>query len=256
MSETLTAVRVISLANAAERRSEFAKFFPKDRFSYFDAHTSLSDKLSYDPEKALQRSGRTLKPQELGCYSSHYSLWQWFLESSFSQLLVFEDDVIVDWAFISKIRLIDFADQNIHFLRLFTKLPPHWKYVCTPYLTPYHHLLRIMGFAHGAQAYLLTRFGAEKLAEKAQSVDSAIDVFLDRYWEHGLPDLAIFPFQVIERSVPSSIGEERLHKEPLGWQNRLAYVRGRCRDEFEILRNRLGMDPQKFAKGLKSQTRL
>ncbi|MBW4022840.1 MAG: glycosyltransferase family 25 protein [Proteobacteria bacterium] len=251
MLENSTAVRVVSLVEAAARRSEVAKIFPEGSFSFFDAHTVLSGDLHYDPQKALKRSGRLLAPGELGCYSSHYHLWQWFLESSFSQLLVFEDDVAVDWLFISRLRSIDFSSQNIHFLRLFTKLPFRWKYVSTPYLTPYHHLVRITGFAHGLQAYLLTRMGAEILVRRARDVDSGIDVLLDRYWEHGLPDLAIFPFHVIERGVPSSIGDSRLARKSLGWRDRLTYMKGRSRDEFEILRNRLGMDPQKFSKSLK-----
>jgi hypothetical protein len=72
---------------------------------------------------------------------------------------------------------IDFAKQNIHFLRLFSKLPPRWRYLRTPFITPYHHLIRITGFAHGTQAYLLTKAGAEHFLLEGKKVEWAIDVF-------------------------------------------------------------------------------
>ena len=77
----------------------------------------------------------------------------------------------------------------------------------------YHHLIRCTGYALGTQAYLLTRNGAEKLLRSGQRVRYPIDAFLDRYWEHGVPNLALFPFPVFERCQPSSIGAARFAAE-------------------------------------------
>src|SRR3712207_8056971 len=47
---------------------------------------------------------RSLMPGELGCYSSHYHAWQTLLESGAPQMIVLEDDTIVDWTFLEKLR--------------------------------------------------------------------------------------------------------------------------------------------------------
>ena len=43
-----------------------------------------------------------------------------------------------------------------------------------------------------------------------------IDSQLDRYWEHGLPNLALFPFPIIEEFAGSTIGDHRVRaaREP------------------------------------------
>lgn len=212
---TRTKVWIVSLADADARRAQIGQSL-RDvdlDWEFFDAHRALQAGLHYRASDSHSTHGRTLRAAELGCYSSHYSTWQWLHDSDYDQILVFEDDVSVDWDFIAQLAALDFAAMNITYLRLFAKIPPRWRYVASPFLDRYHHLIRCTGYALGTQAYLLTRRGAAALLRCGQRVRYPVDAFLDRYWEHGVPNLALFPFPAFERSQPSMIGEARFAAE-------------------------------------------
>lgn len=212
-----TKIWVVSLANAQQRRERFAAAAGADApaYEFFDAHTALSPDLRHVSGASHATHGRTLRGGELGCYSSHYALWQWLLASDLEQMIVLEDDVRVDWDFIAFLMRNDFSALGIHYLRLFAKIPPRWRYVASPFLDRYHHLIRCTGYALGTQAYLLTRNAAAKLVQHGREVRYPIDVFMDRYWQHGVQNLAIYPFPVIEQFQPSSIGAARFEREPI-----------------------------------------
>ena len=243
---------VISVTGGLERRNAFeaVSAMTEVPWSFFDACTQLCPSLEYDAEAALLKSGRTLTNTELACYASHYSLWQWLIQSKFSQIIVFEDDVTVDWRFVEKLQAVDFSAKGINFLRLFTKVPPHWCYIKTPFFDRYHHLIRITNSALGGQAYLLTKQGADLLIEHANPVLVPIDTYMDKYWLHGVPNLALYPFHVFERLQISSIGEARFVRSELTPAQRISYFRNKCKEKLYMLLNRSGWDIQRFKASL------
>src|SRR5690606_16536821 len=101
MTDT-TKIWVVSLADADQRRIEFAASVPATApaYEFFDAHTELSPELVYENGASRATHGRTLRAGELGCYSSHFTLWRWLLESPYEQMVVIEDDVRLDWSFM------------------------------------------------------------------------------------------------------------------------------------------------------------
>ncbi|MDB6063260.1 MAG: hypothetical protein JWM78_3363 [Verrucomicrobiaceae bacterium] len=212
-----TKIWVVSLANAAQRREQFARAVPGDAaaWEFFDAHTQLAPSLLHDSGATRATHGRTLRGGELGCYSSHYALWQWLVDSDYEQMVVLEDDVYVDWPFLNFLIGHDFSKLNIAYLRLFAKIPSRWRYVASPFLDRYRHLIRYTGYALGTQAYVLTKEGAARLLQHGKQVRYPIDVFMDRYWDHGVPNLAIYPFPVLENFQPSSIGQSRFEQEAI-----------------------------------------
>jgi glycosyl transferase, family 25 len=202
---------VISLANAAARREAFAATAPPTMgWDFFDAHTGAYDGLVYDDDVCRRRLLRSLWPGELGCYSSHAALWRWLLASECEQMVVLEDDVIVDWPLLSELLARNLPALGIHYLRLFTKVPFRWRYVATPFLDNYHHLLRITGFALGTQGYLISREGARRLLASGERIQMPVDVYMDSVWKHEVMNLALYPFPLVERFEPSSIGDARL----------------------------------------------
>lgn len=230
-----TKIWVISLANAAERRAQFGRRAGDAAvaWEFFDAHTQLAPTLTHDNGSTRATHGRTLRAGELGCYSSHYALWQWLVDSDCEQMIVLEDDVQVDWSFVSFLSEKNFAEFNISYLRLFAKIPARWRYVASPFLDRYRHLIRYTGYALGTQAYLLTKTGASQLLREGQTVRYPIDVYMDRYWEHGVPNLAIYPFPVYEIFQPSSIGQARFEREAIpaaqGMQFKLSKLAAKAR---------------------------
>jgi glycosyl transferase family 25 len=214
-------VRVISLARAGERRRLFRETAASSHvpWSFFDAHEKLAPFLHDDVDQQLSQFGRRLEHAELGCYSSHVALWREFLDSDSQTLLAVEDDVIVDWEFIRGLTDFDLTLSNLHYLRLFAKFPSYFRRVQTPFLG-YYHLIQNLGIPCGTQAYVLTRHGATILMRHCTTVVHPIDVEMDRAWAHGVRNLQVFPSPVLERCVPSTIGERRLTLPPIARTSR------------------------------------
>jgi len=203
-----TRLLVISLPDATERRAAFSARASGVRldWGFLDARRGLGSDLTYDPDEAIVSKGRPLSPGELGCYSSHYAAWTMFLETAATQLMVFEDDTIVDWAFLEKLARIDLQASGIAFLRLYAMDPGPCRRVQANAIDFQRHLIEYSDRVFGGQAYALTRAGAERLIRHCRTVRRPIDDELDRSWAHGLPNLCIFPFPVIAQSGPSTIG--------------------------------------------------
>ena len=209
-----TKVVVISLPEATDRRAAFSTRARGAtlEWSYFDARRELVPELIYNPDDAMVASARPLHPGELGCYASHYTAWTMFLESGAPQLIVLEDDTIVDWTFLQKIAAVDLQAKGIAYLRLYAKRPCAFRRVQMHAIEPRRYLIEYVDRTFGTQAYVITQAGAQRLARHCRTVRRPIDNELDRSWDHGVPNLCIFPFPVIEQSSISNIGMERFDR--------------------------------------------
>jgi glycosyl transferase, family 25 len=205
---TRTTIRVISLAGDQQRRRAFAERAQGTAlpWSFFDACTSLSPALRYDEKEAIVRRGRPLLPAELGCYSSHYTTWVEFLASDADQLIVMEDDTLIDWEYLRRVTEHDFSANNVSYLRLSSMATPPTIYK-GELLGRY--LVHFLGYALGAQAYLLTRAGAEHLVKHMRTVRGPVDDGLDQSWWGSLPSYGLYHHPVIEMAGPSRIGAAR-----------------------------------------------
>ncbi|MCW6511593.1 glycosyltransferase family 25 protein [Lichenifustis flavocetrariae] len=212
-----TSIYVINLERSIERRTMFEAHAAASQTSlswvYHRAHTELSDDLHYDPRDALIAKGRELYPAELGVYSSHHSVWKRFLAEGADQALILEDDVVLDWDFVIELTRIDLGQMGLRYLKLFNKN-------ITPYRLVSEHFCRrtlidCRGFAHGMQAYMVTRSGVAHFAEFCRQVRRPIDDELDRTWAHGIPNIAVFPFPAFERHGPTTIGTVRYEPHSL-----------------------------------------
>jgi glycosyl transferase family 25 len=239
------AVAVVSLPSAHARRAQFAKFAADTPvpWTFFDARTAIAQPLRYHASIARRVHGRELSDGELGAYASHHAVWRQLVDSNQQQIIVLEDDVVADWPFIAQLATLDLSAMGIDYLRLFTKIPPRFRKLRRPFLDRYHHLIRITGFALGTQAYLLTRQGAQRLLKHAEQIESPVDAYMDKYWRHGVPNLALYPFPVFERFDVSSIGESRFDKPPIPFQDRIALISRRLQERVAMVRNALGFDP-------------
>jgi len=205
---------VISLDDAHQRRTRFADraraVEAKVDWTFFDAHRGLDPRLAYEPALAQTHYGRALRQGELGCYSSHVGTWRALLEGDADQCIVLEDDVIVDWRTLELVAQNDFAGRGHHYVRLYCRRPSQFVVLDPKYLNNSTSLLRLLGKPYGTQGYVMTRTGAERMLEVCSTVVRPIDDQMDRFWEHGVPNLAIFPPPILEEAVPSMIGQMRL----------------------------------------------
>src|SRR5262249_51227961 len=139
---------------------------------------------------------------EIGCFVSHFRVWKHFLATSADQLLVLEDDVFVDWNAVRPL-LERRLPSHIDYLRLFAKRAAPSREL--GWLLG-RRLIQYLHYSYGTQAYLLTRDGALRFVRAASEIARPIDDFMDRAWDHGIPNLAWFPFPVLELSHESTIG--------------------------------------------------
>ena len=206
-----TKIIVINMADAAERRSRFqdrARNAPV-AWRFQPARTSLHPDLRYDEQGAIVAKGRPLRAGEIGCYSSHYAAWQELQGDDVDQYVVLEDDVIVDWIFIGKLAEVDLAGMGVNYLRLYYKSPARIAMVKENFIERARSIVELAGSAFGTQGYVITKAGARMLLDHCRVVTRPVDDEMDRSWAHGLPNLAVFPFPIIEESAGSTIGSTR-----------------------------------------------
>ena len=228
-----TAIRVISMETARERRNKFSDDAKNSglAWSYFDALRRPAQPLIHDAATELVHTGRVLRAGEIGCYSSHYSVWCWFLQSENDQLIVFEDDVVVDWSAVKVLCDRDLTKDGIDILKLFTTYPAHLDIVRYKLFSDHSHLVRLRGYCYGTQAYLLTKRGASALVQSCARLTMPIDWAMSRYWDYGIDNYAVFPFPVIERLGPSSIGHAAsAGADTATLSERMRRLAWRCRD--------------------------
>jgi len=196
------------MSDADERRADFVASARHAgmEWDFFTGLQQTEAPLVYDDELATGRFGRSLTRGELGCYASHFALWGRFLESSFEQLVVFEDDVVVDWTSIRQLCQEDLSVHGIHILRLCTTHPIRSQVVRYKLLSDHSHLVRLRGHTFGTQAYVLSRIGAQALYASCSKASMPIDWAMSRYWDYGVTNYALFPFPVFERHGKSTIG--------------------------------------------------
>lgn len=239
----LPEVMVVSLDTATERREVFAKNAAPTslRWKFFDAMRELHPDLHYDPADARRYRGRDLTAGELGCYSSHFAVWKQLLDSESQACLVLEDDVVPDWPVLESV-LMKIGDfNNIHFLRLYYKFPSRFVVRKTDFLKRSLNLIELLDRAYGTQGYYIDRTAAARFVQHFDRIRRPIDDQLDHYWEHGIPNLSLFPFPLIEQTRQSEIGDQRFTNDRRPFisatierlRKRLA-VAGRRRANFKI----------------------
>lgn len=217
-----TKIFVVSLRGAQDRRKAFVAFNLKGAplWKFFDACETLHPDLDYDDDNAIIAKGRPLTRGELGCYSSHYALWKQLIDDEHAdQYIILEDDVIADWHYLERFSGVRHEDAGNDYIRLYYKRPAPFRVLEKNYLARSTSLVELSGYCFGTQAYLLTKNGARHFAGRLRKVIRPIDDEMDRSWNHGMPNRAVFPFPVVERAVDSDIGGSRF--EPFAIPSRL-----------------------------------
>lgn len=227
-----TAIRVVSMSDADTRRRTFVKNAcdARNEWEFFSAYSGVVAPLAYDQRLTRKRFGRDLHPGELGCYASHYKLWEWFSASEFEQLIVFEDDVLIDWMAINEIARHNLSALGIDLVKLYATHDFKIKEKLYRFASPHAHLLRVKGLILGTQGYVVSKNAARELLRVAKQVYLPIDWVMARYWDYGVPNYCYFPFPVIERFVPSAIGDERHASVPSPLLDRASRLQWRIID--------------------------
>ncbi len=239
---------VINLERAGERwektRSGLAALgLCAERFAAIDAKLGQHQAVSrYDEAASLRFQGAPQTAATMGCFASHYLLWQ-EIAAAGEAALVLEDDLAFDPGFRQALALGQGLIESHRYIRL-AALSQGRKPIVLKALDEEYSLAFYRRRPMGSQAYLLSPDGAARLLRHAERWREPVDDFLDAYWRHGLTAYAILPYRAQHRDAGFSYiqsGTEAYRRSPsehlrFKLHRRIDAVRAR----LWLLRNRPG----------------
>lgn len=195
-------VRIINLAARADRREHVVAQLADagvTQYEFFEAidggrHPDHPLFRLYDPvaRTHVKGPGRDLKPSQLGCYASHYLLWQECLAAG-APMIVMEDDAIL---------LPGFGELLACARELADRWPLVWLHDADK---PRHDAVLRVGhvgrFAlyktlkshYRTVAYLISPAGARGLLGYSRTWVYPVDDAMCRFYDHGVESILIRP---------------------------------------------------------------
>jgi glycosyl transferase family 25 len=208
-------VLVISLQRSLDRRAKVESelqtvSMPWSFLDAVDGSTLKNPPVEYIPLKVKCLQGYELTPNEIGCYLSHKEAWKRCVEKNIPTL-IFEDDFVL-------------APKFEHTILSLLNRPNDWNFVRLQglYDVPYQelslidgvHLVKNIGDAVGATAYLLKPEIARTLINESSDIYEPVDHFLEHQKKHGMEFLAVRPYPVDITRAKSTI-DDRQERAPV-----------------------------------------
>ncbi len=210
-------VAVINLVRSKDRREwmecNLARIGLRfEIFAGIDAFRGEHAGISRYNEAAARRDlHRPMAAGEIGCFASHYLLWQRCMNAR-EPFVIMEDDVEVDDGFPVA---LDIASKLISIfplirLGLTREGDGTAPVLCLP---DNFELVSLGSWSFGGQCYIVSPVGAKALLEHAAVWSLPADIYLDRTRIHGIGNYGLRPYFVrhADKSagLPSVIGDER-----------------------------------------------
>lgn len=183
---------VINLESSTERKKNISRQFGElpllfELFPAVDGRISPPHPLlsNYKDELSQTYRAKTLSAGQLGCYASHFLLWEKCVELNQPIIVVEDDALLFKKAFLNFIQDIPDIPEAVECIRLFKnkrrKYHSYEIFKCNS--TSIHKFTK----GHmSATAYYLRPSGAKKLLKHSQEWYMAVDIYMDRFWKHGV----------------------------------------------------------------------
>jgi len=165
-----------------------------------------------EKNKRLASKGRPFKPGEIGCWASHYLLWQRCVESG-QPIIVLEDDITLLPSFAQLLQALPELPEQVSYFRLHAGDRPS---------TPWYRfgdfvLHRYWRSPLCTLGYYLAPAAAAQLLRHAEHWVLPVDDYMDLAWLHGVECLGLKPGVVNgEGGFESIIQVGRGKKPPVG----------------------------------------
>lgn len=195
---------VISLERSQARRAAMAEqltaaAMPFAFFPAVDGQGSTESAVRYDEGGCLAFLGRPLSPGEIGCFMSHYLVWQECVAAGVP-LLVMEDDVVLSPSAARGVAACERLLPSVGLIRLSALRERRGRYVATD---DGFTLLRFARRLVGLQCYALTPGAAQRLLAFGERWVEPVDEFVDRFWVHGIDIYGLQPYIAHHRTAES-----------------------------------------------------
>lgn len=221
---------------------------------------SQQERAHYDPRPREKQGIAQLLNAEVACVLSHRKAWRALLDTQAPFALFLEDDVELHTempTILPKLALVMELTEHLRFYGLRRRSAMK----VAPFLGQWQLAVQFSGPA-GAQAYVLSRQGAERLLQHSERFIDPLDILIDLRWRTGLKSMALLPWPVSEEPVAaanSTISQERRDlqvkaRERATWQQSLRRNIAKLKKSFGrslwavrlflwgfLLRSRLGL---------------
>lgn len=222
-------IRVINLPARADRRARMAAQFARlnvQGYSFLAAVHGAQQPdhplfRHYDAaaRRRVRGPGRDLKPSQLGCYASHYLLWQECVETA-GPLIVVEDDAIL---------LDNFPVFLDHAAQIARRWPLVWLHdndkpgrdpsVPVDRVGPFV-LRRKLKTHYRTVAYLIDPRAARALLAYSEAWLYPVDDAMCRSYDHGVENIALQP-HCVTHDNDSASDITGAADAPLAWPHRI-----------------------------------
>ena len=211
-------VFVISLARAVERREKMRARLGKLGADYeivdaVDGATLTADDYGDNilrRDKFRRRYGREILDGEIGCYLSHYQLWQRMVTEKIPSALVLEDDADWDEDLLAIADDIDNLDWAWGVVLLSAHRPKKRGRVLQ--LVGDNRRLVLYDRRMGTTAgYIISQWGAQTLLKHCREITAPIDMLYGEWWRSKTPYYIVVP-PVVRQVEPDSL-IQRKHKK-------------------------------------------
>ena len=196
--DSLPPIFVISLARATERRANISRHLDETGVPYkiinaVDGATldmaQLANRLN--PNKYRIKYGRKLTSGEIGCYLSHYNLWQHIVDQGIDCAIVLEDDAVLNKDFYGVVSRLHTLEGQWEMVSLGDGKCNVDRVLCD--IDDKHRLVRHKRRAWGAHAYVIRRPAAEKLLNYCHEIRAGIDELMFEYWKNDVAFYLVCP---------------------------------------------------------------
>lgn len=173
-----------------------------------------ADRAMVDQARTKLVYGNDLLDNEIGCYLSHYRLWQRMIDQNIEVALILEDDLEISPDLPALVGEL-LADPDppwlvvrLDSLRTQLHTPPSRRFTGRPVRQLAHGtLFQLDVHVLGLGAYLIRREAARRMLAHGRRIFMPIDQTMDRFWENGLVPFIVRPFPVRQRAdLASRIG--------------------------------------------------
>ncbi|ROO66137.1 glycosyl transferase family 25 [Vibrio crassostreae] len=184
----MTKIFVINLESSTDRKENISRqldelSLPFEFFSAIDGRTSPPHPLlkRYNDELSQTYRAKTLNAGQLGCYASHFLLWEKCIELNQPIIIIEDDALLFKKTFLDFLQDIPELPESIECIRLFNnkrrKFSSYSTFECSS--TSIHKFTK----GHmSTTAYYLTPEGAHKLLLHSKEWYMAVDIYMDRFW--------------------------------------------------------------------------
>ncbi len=170
-------------------------------------------RLRLDKWKFLR--GRELSRGEIGCFLSHYRLWESLAAQKTECALVLEDDPVLDSAFAEVAAAAAQTEWRWDVILLSSR--KRYKTDCVLCELPRgRRLVRYNKRVGTTRAYLINLEGARKLLGICREISAPIDWRYAEWWLNGIAYYAVDPAVTVDGGAPSIIGEPRKVRRGFG----------------------------------------